>query len=258
MDKENLYKISNEVLQKKVNLLVGNEDIRKELENIINTSRKDREEEFDFLDINGNILIYGQPGFGKTSIIYEQMLKAKEHKYETYHLNIASLISEKMGKTAKAIDDFFQSLIEESKTYKIILLIEEIEVFLPNREGKDHDDMKRALTTFMNYMDNPINDLIIFCTTNYKDKLDKAILRRFSFIYEINSITTDMIVEFFNHDTNPFKDILEENEKKELSNLLSKKNISFSDIKLIMRKVYLKNDFKLDYNSLKKEIKNGN
>ncbi|HHB51574.1 MAG TPA: AAA family ATPase, partial [Saprospiraceae bacterium] len=233
-------------------------DIRKELENIINTSRKDREEEFDFLDINGNILIYGKPGFGKTAIIYEQMLKAKKNKYETYHLNIASLISEKMGKTAKAIDAFFQSLIKESKTYKIILLIEEIEVFLPNREGKDHDDMKRALTTFMHYMDNPINNLIIFCTTNHKNKLDKAILRRFSFIYEMNSISIEMITDFFNHDKNPFKNILKENEKTELSSLLYEKNISFSDIKLIMRKVYLENDFNLDYKSFKKEIENGN
>jgi SpoVK/Ycf46/Vps4 family AAA+-type ATPase len=258
MEELNLYQISKETLEKKSKLLVGNEDIRKQLENIINTSREDREKEFDFLDINGNILIYGQPGFGKTSIIYEQMLKAKNNKYETYHLNIASLISEKMGKTAIAIDSFFKNLIEESKKYKIILLIEEIEVFLPNRNGKDHDDMKRALTTFMHYMDNPINNLIIFCTTNHKDKLDKAILRRFSFIYEINSISTEMIMDFFNHDKNPFKNILEENEKKELSSLLDEKNISFSDIKLIMRKVYLKNDFKLDYKSFKKEIENGN
>lgn len=255
---ENLYKIKKETLEKKSNLLIGNEDIRKELENIITVSSKDREKEFSFLDISGNVLIHGRPGFGKTSIIYEQMLKAKNNGFETYHLNIASLISEKMGKTAKAIDEFFQKLIVESKKYKIILLIEEIEVFLPNRDGKDHDDMKRALTTFMHYMDNPINNLIIFCTTNHKDKLDKAILRRFSFIYEINIISTDMIVEFLNHDKNPFKDIGAEKEKKELSKLLCEKGVSFSDIKLIMRKVYLRNDFKLDYKSFKKEIENVN
>ncbi|CAA6820065.1 MAG: ATPase family associated with various cellular activities (AAA) [uncultured Sulfurovum sp.] len=258
MEEANLYKLTKETLEKKSNLLVGNKTIRKELENIINTSIDEKKKEFDFLDINGNILIYGQPGFGKTSIIYEQMLKAKNNKYETYHLNIASLISEKMGKTAKAIDSFFKNLIEESKKYKIILLIEEIEVFLPNREGKDHDDMKRALTTFMHYMDNPINNLIIFCTTNHKDKLDKAILRRFSFIYEINSISTEMIMDFFNHDKNPFKNILEEKDKKELSILLDKKNISFSDIKLIMRKVYLKNNFTLNYKNFKEEIVNVN
>ena len=260
MDEKKLYEITKEMLKRKSNLLVGNEDIRSELEEIIKLilSNEGNKEELNFLDINGNILLYGQPGFGKTSIIYEQMLRAKNDKFETYHLNIASLISEKMGKTAKAIDDFFKGLIEESKEYKIILLIEEIEVFLPNREGKDHDDMKRALTIFMHYMDNPINNLIIFCTTNYKDNLDKAILRRFAFVYEIKSITSEMIIQFFNHKQNPFEKDLNEQEKEKLAKSMTDKQFSFADIKSVLRKTYLKHNFKLTYENINKELENGN
>lgn len=253
MEDNNMYKISKEVLEQKIKILVGNNNIRDEISKIVDSLLiENNKEEFQFLDINGNILLYGKPGFGKTSIIYEQMLKSKNHKYETYHLNIASLISEKMGKTAKAINDFFEKLIEESKTYKIVLLIEEIEVFLPNREGKDHDDMKRALTIFMHYMDNPIDNLIIFCTTNHKAMLDKAILRRFAFVYEINSVNSTMILEFLNHESNPFKDKIKN--KDELAKKISEKKLSFSDIKHVMRKVYVANNFELSNEKLKEEI----
>ncbi len=254
MEEDNSYKISQKVLEQKTKILVGNSDIQNEISKIVDSLLigNNNKEEFQFLGINGNILLYGKPGFGKTSIIYEQMLKAKNHKYETYQLNIASLISEKMGKTAKAINDFFKNLIKESKEYKIVLLIEEIEVFLPNRDSKDHDDMKRALTTFMHYMDNPIDNLIIFCTTNHKDMLDKAILRRFAFVYEINSVDSEMILEFLSHESNPFKDKIEK--KNELAEKISEKKLSFSDIKLVMRKVYLANNFELNDEKLQKEI----
>lgn len=256
----NLFELTKEEMKRKADFIVGNEKIRNQLEEITNKmfSDDDNQDIMKFLDINGNVLLYGKPGTGKTSICYECMLKIDKASY--YHLNISTLISEKLGKTPKLIDDFFKTLIEKTKKYKVFLLVEEIEAFLPNRNNsKELEDMKRALTIFMHYLDKHISNLVVLCTTNYKANLDDVILRRFSFQYEIKNNEQKVFIEFLTNSQNPFKDFFSNNESNsEIAKLLVGNDSTFSDLKHYMRELYISGSVVSDHNliSIIKEEKN--
>lgn len=231
------FRISREVMKSKAGFLVGSEQIRKNLEslrNLVFSNISNYKQYTEFLDINGNVLLYGKPGTGKTSICYECMLADSDAS--CYNVNISTLISEKLGKTPNLINDFFEVVINDTSKYRVFLLLEEIEAFLPNRSNsKDLDDMKRALTVFMHYLDMRTPNLMILCTTNYKSLLDPAILRRFCFKYEVVNNKQDFI-EFFISPNNPFHAEFENNYRlEELANNVIEKKLTFSDLKFIMR-----------------------
>ena len=240
------FKLDKERMKEKSNNLIGFNEVRKELNDISKISFRSNDvntnNEIIFLDISGKVLLSGPPGTGKTSLCYDCMLKYPEASF--YHVNLSSLMSEKLGKTPKLIHEFFEEIIKETKNYQTFLLLEEIEAFLPNRkESKDLEDMKRGLTVFMHYLDMNISNLMILCTTNYKSLLDAAIIRRFSFIYEMQKPSKEDYIEFFKNKDNPFHEcFLDEIKTDELIDLLILKKMTFSDIKHIMRKIYISNN----------------
>ena len=189
MDEKYLFMLDKEKMKTRVKALTGFEKERDEiktLSKIIFDMDIENIEYMKFLNINGNVLLFGKPDTGKTSICYDCMLENTSASY--YQLNMAALVSEKLGKTAQKINEVFEELLNESKKYPVYLLIEEIEAFLPNRrESKDLEDMKRALTIFMHYLDKINPNLMVMCTTNHLESLDPAIVRRFTYKIEITN-----------------------------------------------------------------------
>lgn len=230
-------------MKSRIKSLSGFEKEREEIKAlsrlIFETKKKDVHECLQFLDLNGNVLLYGRPGTGKTSICYACMLETPSASF--YQVNCSALISEKLGKTQKLIDELFKEVIDEAKKYPTYLLIEEIETFLPNRDGsKDLEDMKRALTVFMHYMEREIPNLMIFCTTNYIQNLDPAIIRRFSYKFEVLNPNEIAVNEFLTNKDNPFNCYFtDEVINKKIAYKVVENNMTFADLKNIMRKLFL-------------------
>lgn len=237
------FKVTRDQLKIYHTGLVGYHRQREEIDRIIkfcfdsNLERK----YWDFLHMNGNILLYGKPGTGKTSIVYECAFNNEKATF--YSVNLSSLISEKLGKTEKAITAFFDEVFQEAKSSATILLIEEIEAYLPNRFfSKDLDDMKRALTIFMHYLDLSVRNLVIICTTNHKDLLDPAILRRFSYIYEIENNKKKDVIDFLTQEKNPFSNEFVDKEINEkIAEYFITHHMTFSDLKYHMRMLFILN-----------------
>lgn len=231
------------MMESRIKSLSGYEKEREEIKAlsrlIFKITGKDEHECLQFLDLNGNVLLYGRPGTGKTSICYECMLETPGASF--YQVNCSELIFEKLGKTQKMIDELFKEVIDEAKTYPTYLLIEEIETFLPNRDrSKDLEDMKRALTVFMHYMERNIPNLMILCTTNYIQNLDPAIVRRFSYKFEVSNPNEIAVNGFLTSKDNPFNSYFTDeviNEK--IAHKVVEKNMTFADLKNIMRKLFL-------------------
>lgn len=238
------FKITRNQLKVYSTGLVGYHKQRVEIDKIVKLCfNSDQERKYwDFLHMNGNILLYGKPGTGKTSIVYECAFNNEKATF--YSINLSSLISEKLGKTEKAINAFFNEVFQEAEISATILLIEEIEAFLPNRSSsKDLEDMKRALTVFMHYLDLSARNLVIICTTNHKDLLDPAILRRFSYVYKIENNEKRDILDFLTQKTNPFSsEFADEETNGKIAEYFITHHMTFSDLKYHMKMLYISNE----------------
>ena len=226
MDEKYLFMLDKEEMKTRVKALTGFEKERDEiktLSKIIFDMDIENIEYMKFLNINGNVLLFGKPGTGKTSICYDCMLENTSASY--YQLNMAALVSEKLGKTAQKINEVFEELLNESKKYPVYLLIEEIEAFLPNRrESKDLEDMKRALTIFMHYLDKINPNLMVMCTTNHLESLDSAIVRRFTYKIEITNNSIEDMEHFLT----------------KIAEKIIEKKMTFSDVKNMMKRLLLR------------------
>lgn len=246
LEEQYIYRLNRTEMKSRIQGLTGFEEERKKIKRlsklIFGSTGEKISEYFEFLNINGNVLLFGKPGTGKTSICYECMLEKPEASF--YQVNMSFLISEKLGRTSRLITELFEKVISEAQEYPIFLLIEEVESFLPNREfSRDLEDMKRALTVFMQYMDKRIHNLMILCTTNYIENLDPAIIRRFSYIFEVTNPDKKAVLEFLTSDKNPFAQYFKNktiNEK--IADQVVSKKMTFSDIKANMRAIVLENE----------------
>lgn len=246
MEEKYLFIIDKEEMETKVKALTGFEKERDEIKAlakiVFDNGIKEIEKYISFLNMNGNVLLYGKPGTGKTSICYDCMLDYTKATY--YQVNMSALISEKMGKTAQKIDEIFRELLDEASRYPIYLLIEEIEAFLPNRsEAKDLEDMKRALTIFMHYLDKLNPNLMVLCTTNYIENLDPAIVRRFSYKIEIANNSIEDMEKFLVNKDNPFNPYFGETSlNRKIAAKIIEKGMTFSDVKNVMKKLFLESN----------------
>lgn len=120
-----------------------------------------------------NVLLHGYPGTGKTSLI---KAIAGNYNYNIYMLNFnSSLDDTKLMKAIKTVKD------------NSILVMEDIDCLFAERKKNDEFKNKITFSGLLNILDGVAAKpgLITFMTTNYKMKLDKALLRPGRVDYQI-------------------------------------------------------------------------
>jgi SpoVK/Ycf46/Vps4 family AAA+-type ATPase len=156
-------------------------------------------------------LLYGESGTGKTTF-------GKYIAYKTglpfCYLNFSNLVDSHMGSTSKNISKAFSYAISNP----CVFMLDEIDCISIRRSGVKSSDgsggeMARITITMMQEFDKLTNDVIVVGATNRKDRIDEALLRRFSLKHEVK--------------------VLDNEEKTELINkYLSDIKISFSDTEI--------------------------
>jgi len=250
VNERNLFKIDDSDIENKLHFYYEDDKITKALNKVYSTLFESKVPNIlHYLDLNGNILLYGKTGMGKTSTAYNFM---RSHKSCTkYHFNANTLISEKLGKTPERAVEFFETLQSECKEFPTIGLLEEVDtIFLKREDSNELADMKRFLAVFLKYLDVNIDNLILICTTNHIDNIDPAILRRFCFKFEIKQ-NEQILRTFLTSTESPFyTNFQDDTQVNNLVQILLKKNTSFSEIKYFMRELYL-NDKEITPENLK-------
>ena len=149
-------------------------------------------------------LIYGEPGTGKTEFA----------KYVAYKLNLpfayvnfSNVIDAYLGHTALNIQKIFDFCAGQ----KCVLVLDEIDCIGFSRGGRGVDgEMSRTTITLMQCLDHLVDGQIIIATTNRKDMLDKALLRRFRNIKKFNKfsrgLSQDMAYQWLNDFPESFKE----------------------------------------------------
>lgn len=127
--------------------------------------------------ISTNFLLYGPPGTGKTFIV--EALASESH-IPLYNIDAASFLDKYVGESEKNLKRVFKQLetkFKETGEYSI-LFIDEANKILGKRDSQNTKDSE-YVEQLLQYIDNSFERGIITITaTNFKDKMDDAVLSR--------------------------------------------------------------------------------
>lgn len=172
-------------------------------------------EKFTELDIHYNnaTLLYGEPGTGKTSL-------GKFIAYKTglpfAYLNFSQVVDSLLGSTAKNISKAFRFAMSTP----CIFMLDEIDAISARREnassGTDKE-MGRTTITLMQEMDMLPNETIVIAATNRYDRLDEALLRRFTNKHEVKRFSEEEKLVMMHQFLNDIHMDIDENELRSLA-----------------------------------------
>ena len=134
---------------------------------------------------NYGILLYGESGCGKS---YFGQYLAQELGMPIIKKRASDLIDKFVGQTERNIKEAFK----EAKQKKAVLLFDEADSFLFDRKYAQRDFECTSTNELLTQMEDYPYPFIM--TTNLKEKIDKASLRRFLFKIKYDYMTENNIV----------------------------------------------------------------
>lgn len=252
-------------IKRYTNNFVGFEDLQLEIKGIVDIIFSNSKNDLtyrnilDYFDINGNIILYGKPGVGKTSLAFQIAdYVLNSYRIKPYKVDIARIIRSNLGEATNNMKEAIEYIKNQSKKYGMFLIIDEIDRLFVNRANNNElSELKRMLIEFMDFIDNlKLSDrTVIIGITNLIDLLDDAFLRRFLFIYKVSN-NEHLIVEYILK-SNELLDI--EMDKKDIeaySKKMAKCSIPLNSIKNAYRAIIIKYNKNNNKNELKKQLIN--
>lgn len=178
-----------------------------------------------YREISLKLLIYGKPGTGKTTLI---KYISKKTGLPLYYVKSANVISSFLGDTQKNFEKLKKDI--EKIDGKGIILIDEIDSILGDRNTATNDEYRKIVGAFNIMLDSIKKNAIVISITNNLKLIDPAITRRFNVKLELDYITTE---EF----------------EKALINKLKQNNITFDKITLykIIKLIPVEKKYNLNY-----------
>ena len=165
--------------------VILNEELQKELENLVNRYKNKTHFKKWNADEPKGILLYWPPGTGKTTIA---KLIASELRLRFYTLSSSEIVSKWIWDSARNLDTFLKKIKPDS-----ILFVDEIDSLIPRRGAlwwdiwHENSERLSVVTTFLEYLDwtKTLKDVLFIWATNNIEHLDKAILRPWRFDYKL-------------------------------------------------------------------------
>ena len=130
-------------------------------------------------------LFYGPSGTGKTTAaeaLIREMNDSQGHSTELYRVNISSLVSKYIGETSKNIDAVFKA----GSKIGAALLFDEAEGLFAKRTNSNRDSIDKHSNAELGFLLQCLESYqgIAILTTNMRDLIDEAFMRRFRFAIE--------------------------------------------------------------------------
>ncbi len=179
--KKDVKKKNNEFSRNNYNIELVNTDISMEelTENIKNSGK-----------LNFSLCLYGEPGTGKSE--YAKYL-ADNLGIKVIYKKASDLMSMWVGETEQNIARAFR----EAKDEKAMLIFDEADSFLQNRNNANHSWEITAVNEMLTWMES--HEYPFVCTTNLMNSLDEASLRRFTFKIKFDFMTETQVNKAIEH-----------------------------------------------------------
>jgi SpoVK/Ycf46/Vps4 family AAA+-type ATPase len=166
------------------------EPVRRAIEELVEEHKR-----VDLLRSHGieprsRVLLDGPPGNGKTSlaeaIAAETMLPFYVVRYE-------GIVSSFLGETASRLDHAF----EFARTRRCVLFFDEFDSIAKERsDTHETGEIKRVVSTLLLQIDRLPPHVIVVCSTNHSELLDRAAWRRFQLRLQLDAPSRGEATEF--------------------------------------------------------------
>ena len=159
-------------------------------------SNKSRIREIEYAVKNSmpiRVLLTGPPGTGKTA--YAHAL-AQDNDKPLIRISTSDVLSKYVGESEQQISALFQRACDE----QAILLFDEVDSLLANRQQLHAHHEVQLVNELLAQLE--CNTQPVFAATNYADKLDHAVLRRFDIKLHCNYLTTQQSCVLFKRTLN--------------------------------------------------------
>jgi SpoVK/Ycf46/Vps4 family AAA+-type ATPase len=154
-------------------LIIGHESVLVEIESIV-AMLKHKDKSSKIIHPPNGILLFGPPGTGKTTIA-----KSLANRVGSMfiHLSPDAIEDKYCGEGLKKLTAVF-TLAKKIKP--CVIFFDEIDGFMSSRSSSDQTHTNTMKTTFLTSMDSLAKewDILFIATTNRKNALDAALLRR--------------------------------------------------------------------------------
>ena len=165
--------IYTEETQIPLSALVLSEDLKGRIERIIIEYRQQNKLKSHGLSHRRKILLTGAPGTGKTMTA---KVLATELKQSLHLVQIDRLVTKFMGETSAKLRQIFDMM----RIVPGVYLFDEFDAIGSERSlENDVGEMRRVLTSFLQFIENDNSDNLIIAATNNLRLLDRALFRRF-------------------------------------------------------------------------------
>lgn len=145
------------------------------------------------LPVVNKMLLYGKTGCGKTMTA---KAIAKKLDKKIIIVNLASIVSAKLGETAKNIEGLFKEVLYESA----VLFFDEFDSLgqIRDYDNKDSSEMKRVVNAILQLIDNFPKKSILIAATNQIQMIDEALVRRFELKLEFTLPSRAVLDTYYN------------------------------------------------------------
>jgi hypothetical protein len=143
------------------------------------------------LEPRNRVLLDGPPGNGKTSLA-EAI--ATETMLPFYVIRYEGIVSSFLGETAGRLDRAF----EFARTRRCVLFFDEFDSIAKERSDvHETGEIKRVVSTLLLQIDRLPAHVIVVCSTNHSELLDRAAWRRFQLRLELEAPSRVEATRFF-------------------------------------------------------------
>lgn len=134
------------------------------------------------LPVANKLFLFGQTGCGKTMTA---KAIANRLKKKIFIVNLSSIVSSRLGETAKNLSALFKSV--ENK--QAVLFFDEFDSLgsIRDYDNNDTSEMKRVVNTILQLIDSFPKNALLIAATNQMQLIDEALLRRFDLKLEFKN-----------------------------------------------------------------------
>jgi len=161
------------------------------------------------IPVSNKLLLYGDSGTGKTMTA---KVIANHLNKKLMIVNLATIISSKLGETAKNLDLLFK----ESQYESMVLLLDEFDSLgqIRDYDNKDNSEMKRVVNAIIQLMDYFPQKSILIAATNQIHMIDEALKRRFEWQIAYEKPSAELLDDLYDTLAIPIPEKYHPKEKK--------------------------------------------